>query len=162
MNRRETYGRRKHRRGSALYKDWIIPVLIIEPPKHPEALRDIVPLLRRLRRAFGARSVALLLNVRSSDVRSWHKRRRPIPPEMRRRVLDLHDVFTRLFRLYRPPAAFHWLSGSERLLNGRRPLDVISTEGAGPIVAALREIESFGCRRSEAGHCATERTPSFS
>lgn len=144
MKLRDRYNRR-HRpsRGTALYRDWIIPVLIIAPPKNPEALRDIVPLFRRLRRAFGTRSVALLLNVRSSDVRSWHRRRRPIPLEMRRRVLDLHDVFTRLFRLYRPPAAFHWLTGSERLLNGRRPIDVVSSDGAGPIIAALHEIENL-------------------
>ena len=155
MKLRAKYGRRKHRRGSALYEDWIIPMLVIEPPKHPEALRDIVPLLRRLRRAFGTRSVALLLNVRSSDVRSWRRRRRAIPPEMRGRVLDLHDVFTRLFRMYRPPAGFHWLTGSERILHGRRPVDVISSQGAAPIIAALCEIEDLGRRHSD----ARRRTP---
>lgn len=152
--KREQHPRRLRERcsGHALYKQWIIPVFIIKPPRRPEALRDIVPLLGRLRRAFGTRSVALLLNVRSQDVRNWRKRRTSIPREMRVRILDLHDVFTRLFRLYHPQAAFHWLTGPDRLLGGRRPVDVVTSQGAAPITAALGAIEA-GCRQHvDEGH----------
>ena len=133
---------RKQRAGDPLYQDWIVPVLIIAPPKRPDALRDIIPLLRRLHRAFGTRSVALLLNVRSADVRRWRKRRESITPTMRDRILDLHDVFTRLFRLYHPRAAFHWLTAQERLLGGARPLDVLTSRGAAPLIDVLRAIET--------------------
>jgi uncharacterized protein (DUF2384 family) len=93
-----------------------------------------------------------LLNVRSADVRRWRKRRESITPNMRDRILDLHDVFTRLFRLYHPPAAFHWLTGHERLLGGKRPLDVLASRGAAPLIDVLRAIETGKSHHTDIGN----------
>ena len=55
---------------------WIVPVLEIDPPKHPESLTDFVPLIERLIGAFGTRPPALLLDVKAGSVTNWAARRR--------------------------------------------------------------------------------------
>ena len=50
---------------------WTVPVLGIAPPKRPEALIDVVPLLDRLVAAFGVRPLALLLDVKAVSVTNW-------------------------------------------------------------------------------------------
>jgi hypothetical protein len=43
-----------------------VPLLDIDPPKHPESLTDLVSLLERLIGAFGTRRLDLLLDVKPS------------------------------------------------------------------------------------------------
>jgi uncharacterized protein (DUF2384 family) len=59
---------------------------------------------------------------------------------MGRRIVDLHDVLTRILRVYSREAAAMWLVGSEPLLGGARPIDVLAMEGAGPVVRAIDGI----------------------
>jgi uncharacterized protein (DUF2384 family) len=59
---------------------------------------------------------------------------------MGRRIVDLHDVLTRILRVYSREAAAMWLVGSEPLLGGARPIDVLAMEGAGPVVRAIGGI----------------------
>lgn len=59
---------------------------------------------------------------------------------MGRRIVDLHDILTRILRVYHRDAAAMWLLGSEPLLGGARPIDVLALEGASPLVRAIDGI----------------------
>ena len=54
--------------------------------------------------------------------------------------MDLHDVLTRIVRIYSREAAAMWLVGSEPLLGGARPIDVLTMEGAGAVIRAIDGI----------------------
>ena len=60
--------------------------------------------------------------------------------DMARRIVDLHDVLTRILRVYGRDAAAMWLFGSEPFLGGARPIDVLVTEGAARVVRAIDGI----------------------
>ena len=122
---------------------WTIPVLEIEPPKHPEALTDVVPLLARLDAAFGTRPIAKLLDVGSGTVTNWKNRRHAISPEYARRVVELHDVMVRALQFYPPQVAMDWLVGREPFLDHKRPIDVLVQHGAVPLIVALSALESL-------------------
>ncbi len=123
---------------------WTVPLLEIDPPKHPEALTDLVPLLDRLIRAFGTRRLALLLDVKAGSVTNWAARRRNLNPESRQRIMDLHDVLTRALQVFQPRTAVDWLVGNEPLLDHARPIDVLVARGSAPLIEALKNIESGG------------------
>lgn len=59
---------------------------------------------------------------------------------MGRRIVDLHDILTRILRVYHRDAAAMWLVGSEPLLGGARPIDVLVAEGAAPVIRAIDGI----------------------
>lgn len=123
---------------------WTLPVLAIEPPKNPQALADVVPLLERLEAAFGTRAVAALLDVGAGTVTNWTRRRHAISPEYAMRVIELHDVLVRALQVFQPRIAMDWLVGNEPFLDGARPIDVLTTRGAGPLIAALAGIAATG------------------
>jgi uncharacterized protein (DUF2384 family) len=56
------------------------------------------------------------------------------------RSQDLHDILIRILCIYSRDAAAMWLVGSEPLLGGARPIDVLLTEGAGPVLRAIEGI----------------------
>lgn len=60
--------------------------------------------------------------------------------EIGRRIVDLHDILNRIIRIYHPDAASMWLAGSEPLLGGARPIDVLVLEGAAPVIRAIDAI----------------------
>lgn len=120
---------------------WVLPVVDIEV-RDPEALRDLIPLLERLDRGFGTRGVARLLGVEPGTVTNWKRRRHKIGHEHARRLIDLHAVLARVFRLYDPVVAKDWLLGSEPFFGGARPIDVLATRGAAPLIEALDAIEA--------------------
>jgi uncharacterized protein (DUF2384 family) len=123
---------------------WTVPVLEINPPKNPEALTDLVPLLERLIGAFGVRPLALLLDVKAGSVTNWAARRRSLSPESRRRIMDLHDVLTRALQVFQPRTAVDWLVGNEPFLDHARPIDVLVARGSAPLIEALKNIDSGG------------------
>lgn len=63
---------------------------------------------------------------------------------MIKRVLDLHDVFSRALQVYDPQVAVDWLLGADRYLGGKRPVDVLATDGAAPLIEALDGHASLG------------------
>jgi uncharacterized protein (DUF2384 family) len=123
---------------------WNVPVLEINPPKHPEALTDLVPLLERLIAAFGTRPLALLLDVKAGSVSNWAARRRNLNVESRQRIMDLHDVLTRALHVFAPRTAVDWLVGNEPFLDHARPIDVLVARGSAPLIEALKNIDSGG------------------
>ena len=105
-----------------------------------EALADVAPLLARLLEALGTNAAARLLGADRAQVSRWAARTESIGQEMGRRIVDLHDVLTRILRVYGREAAAMWLVGSEPLLGGARPIDVLVSEGAAPVVRAIDGI----------------------
>jgi uncharacterized protein (DUF2384 family) len=68
------------------------------------------------------------------------RRTEPVSAEMGRRIVDLHDVLTRILRVYPRVAASIWLVGSDPLLGGARPVDLLSIEGAPRIIHVIDGI----------------------
>lgn len=56
----------------------------------------------------------------------WHAGTEPICQEMGRRIVGLHDVLTRIMRVYGREAAAMWLEGNEPLLGVIRAIDGIA------------------------------------
>ena len=103
-------------------------------------LADVRPLLSRIVEALGTNAAARVLGVDRAQVSRWGAGKEPIGAEMGRRIIDLHDVLTRILRVYAREAAAMWLVGSEPLLGGARPIDVLVTEGAAPVIRAIDGI----------------------
>jgi uncharacterized protein (DUF2384 family) len=96
--------------------------------------------LARLLEALGSNATARLLGADRSQVSRWVAGKEAIGNEMGRRIVDLHDILTRILRIYNREAAALWLVGSEPLLGGARPLDVLAMEGAAPVIRAIDGI----------------------
>jgi len=105
-----------------------------------QALADVSPLLARVVDALGTNAAARLLGADRAQVSRWTSGKEAIGSEMGRRIVDLHDVLTRILRVYNPQLAAMWLVGSEPLLGGARPIDVMAMEGAAPVVRAIDGI----------------------
>jgi uncharacterized protein (DUF2384 family) len=123
---------------------WNVPVLEIDPPVNPTALTDIVPLLDRMIDAFGTRPVSKLLGVGAGTVTNWTRRRRKINYDLAKRIIDLHDVLTRALQVHQPRTAMDWLVSSDPYLGFARPIDVLVTRGAAPLIEALEGFDSGG------------------
>ena len=105
-----------------------------------DCLTDVRPLLGRIVEAVGTNAAARLLDADRAQVSRWGARGEPISAEMGRRIVDLHDILTRILRVYSRAAAAMWLGGSEPLLGGARPIDVLAREGASPVIRAIDGI----------------------
>jgi uncharacterized protein (DUF2384 family) len=105
-----------------------------------DALVDVRPLLARIVNALGTNATARVLGADRAQVSRWSSRKEPVGAEMARRVIDLHDVLTRILRVYDREGAAMWLVGSEPLLGGARPIDVLVIEGASPVIRAIDGI----------------------
>jgi uncharacterized protein (DUF2384 family) len=97
-------------------------------------------LLARIIEALGSNAAARLLGADAGQVSRWNSGKEAVSFEMGRRIIDLHDVLTRILRVYPRDAASLWLSGSEPLLGGARPIDVLAIEGASPVIRAIDGI----------------------
>jgi Protein of unknown function (DUF2384) len=120
---------------------WTISPDRIEPPADAAALADIRPLFRRLVKAFGPRPLSRLLDVGPGTVANWTSGHRTMSAEMIRRVIALHDIWTRALQIFQPATAARWLVGNEPLLEGQRPIDVLTVRGAAPVIEALDNID---------------------
>lgn len=105
-----------------------------------DSLTDVRPLLARLVDALGTNAAARLLGADRAQVSRWGAGTESVSGEMGRRIVDLHDILTRILRVYSRGAASMWLVGSEPLLGGARPIDVLVTEGASPVIRAIEGI----------------------
>ena len=112
--------------------------LVLRPAA--DALTDVRPLLRRVVDALGVNGAARVLDADRAQVSRWSSGSEPVSAEMGRRIVDLHDVLTRILRVYPRSAASLWLIGSEPLLGGARPIDVLAIEGAAPVIRAIDGI----------------------
>jgi uncharacterized protein (DUF2384 family) len=105
-----------------------------------EILADVAMLLSRVVSALGTNEAARLLGADRSQLSRWSASAEGVSYEMGRRIIDLHDVLTRIMRIFVLDVARTWLVGSEPLLGGARPIDVLVTEGAAPVIRAIDGI----------------------
>jgi uncharacterized protein (DUF2384 family) len=119
---------------------WIPTAKSVVLRQSADALADVTPLLARVIEALGTNAAARLLGADRAQVSRWNAGIESIGSEMGRRIVDLHDVLTRILRVYGREAAALWLVGSEPLLGGARPIDVLVLEGAAPVIRAIDGI----------------------
>jgi uncharacterized protein (DUF2384 family) len=119
---------------------WIPTAKSVVLRQSADALADVTPLLGRVIEALGTNAAARLLGADRAQVSRWNAGIESIGSEMGRRIVDLHDVLTRILRVYGREAAALWLVGSEPLLGGARPIDVLVLEGAAPVIRAIDGI----------------------
>jgi uncharacterized protein (DUF2384 family) len=119
---------------------WIPTAKVVVLRHSAGALADVTPLLARVIEALGTNAAARLLGADRAQVSRWNAGTESIGSEMGRRIVDLHDVLTRILRVYGREAAAMWLVGSEPLLGGARPIDVLALEGAAPVIRAIDGI----------------------
>lgn len=123
---------------------WTVDALELPTPKHAEEFTNVMPQLKLLVRGFGVRPTATLLGVEGGTVSNWTAGRRTMEPEYVFRIAALHDVVTRALRVFPPRVAMDWFVGSEAHFNGARPIDVLVTRGAAPLIEALEGIAAAG------------------
>jgi uncharacterized protein (DUF2384 family) len=119
---------------------WIPTARTVVLRQSAGALADVAPLLARVIEALGTNAAARLLGADRAQVSRWSAGTESIGSEMGRRIVDLHDVLTRILRVYGREAAAMWLVGSEPLLGGARPIDILVLEGAAPVIRAIDGI----------------------
>ena len=119
---------------------WIPTARAVVLRPSANALADVTPLLARVIEALGTNAAARLLGADRAQVSRWNPGTESIGSEMGRRIVDLHDVLTRILRVYGREAAAMWLVGSEPLLGVARPIDVLVLEGAAPVIRAIDGI----------------------
>jgi uncharacterized protein (DUF2384 family) len=119
---------------------WIPTARAVVLRQSADALADVTPLLARVIEALGTNAAARLLGADRAQVSRWNAGIESIGSEMGRRIVDLHDILTRILRVYGREAAALWLVGSEPLLGGARPIDVLVLEGAAPVIRAIDGI----------------------
>lgn len=136
----ETVAVRNLARGRRALRPWKARADKIVLRPSADVLVDVRPLLSRIIKALGTNAAARLLGADRAQVSRWNARTEAVSMEMGRRIVDLHDVLTRILRLYGRDAAAMWLVGSEPLLGGARPIDVLVTEGAAPLIRTIDGI----------------------
>jgi head-tail adaptor len=124
--------------------EWAPAIGRLAPAKNAEALTDVKPLLARLVEAYDQGTIAALLDVDKSTVSLWVRGKREIGAVMRARILEVHDVLSRVHQIFNPTLASRWLVGSEPMLGGARPIDVLGIRGAAPVIEALEAFAAGG------------------
>jgi uncharacterized protein (DUF2384 family) len=119
---------------------WVPEVSNVTLRENADSLADVSPQLTRIVESLGTNAAARLLGADRAQVSRWGAGTEAIGQEMGRRIVDLHDVLTRIVRVVGREAASMWLVGSEPLLGGARPIDVLVTEGAAPVIRAIDGI----------------------
>lgn len=88
--------------------------------------------------ALGSRAkLASLLAVSTSQPTRWIDGTESPNLENARAIIDLDHVIARAGLLWKPSVITLWLSGRNSFLEGARPIDVIKTQGAVPVIEAL-------------------------
>src|SRR5579862_6692464 len=99
-------------------RPWMPLGKVIALKESADDLADVTPLLARVVDALGTNAAARLLAADRAQVSRWGAGTESISSEMGRRIIDLHDILTRILRVYGREAAAMWLVGSEPLLGG--------------------------------------------
>jgi hypothetical protein len=132
----ESRKRRASRSARAVAKKTTTARLERARGRHALAVVGTEEKLERLVDSLGSNRVADLLDVSRSQPSRWRSRAEGIAADNERRLLDLEYVMSRLLRLYPPAVADTWLASHNAHL-GARPIDVLKTSGALPVVQAI-------------------------
>ena len=81
-----------------LRRPWMPVVRKVALRPAAETLADVAPLLTRVLEALGTNAAARLLGADRAQVSRWSAGTEAVGQEMGRRIIDLHDVLTRILR----------------------------------------------------------------
>ncbi len=123
---------------------WAPTIEHLQPAKRPDALTEVRPLLERMVTAYSPATAAGILGVDKSAVSHWLSGKRTISSPMRARIIEAHDILSRVHQVFNPTLAARWLVGHEPFLGGARPIDVLGLRGATPVIDALDAIACGG------------------
>ena len=88
--------------------------------------------------ALGSKAMlASFLSVSASQPTQWIKGVESPNPENARTIVDIDHVIARAGLLWTPSVVSAWLVGANAFLDGARPIDVVKTRGAEPVIDAL-------------------------
>ncbi|MGA1829021.1 hypothetical protein [Microbacterium sp.] len=103
-----------------------------------ERLTDVGQRAATVAAALGSKSMlATFLSVSASQPTQWIKGVESPNPENARTIVDIDHVIARAGLLWSPSVVSAWLVGSNAFLDGARPIDVVKTRGAEPVIDAL-------------------------
>jgi hypothetical protein len=132
---------------------WIPTAKVVILRQSADALADVSPLLARVVEALGTNAAARMLGADRAQVSRWTAGTESIGSEMGRRIVDLHDVLTRILRVYGREAAAMWLVAPSRYWEARGPLTSsfwkAPRRSSAPSMASLKALTpEFPCRSS--------------
>lgn len=111
----------------------------IRPPQLPQAQLRTAFLIE----TFGSASaVAELLEVSRSQPGKWRTGAESPSPAASALLIDLDHVIARATLLWPAAVAKRWLVGTEPLLGGARPIDVLRLRGSREVIDALDAVTS--------------------
>ncbi len=117
------------------------PLILPDAPPDADAIGNVHGLLDRLIAGYNGRTVARMLDIDPAMITRW-RAGKTISPVMGRRIIDLHDIINRALQSMLPSVAATWLVGSDPLLDGARPIDVLAIRGVIPVLEALDAHEA--------------------
>lgn len=106
-------------------------------------LADVRPLVERLKNVFGLTALAAVLNADKGNLSRFLSGTRGISGDIAQRAIDVDHVLTRAAQIFESDVIGDWLTGYDQQLGGR-PIDVLTVQGAGPLIDTLDRIESGG------------------
>lgn len=91
----------------------------------------------------GVKALARILGVSASQPSRWRRGIESPGPVAARRLLDLDHVAARAMLVWDVSLLEAWLTGPNPHLGGLHPVEVLITQGAGPVLRAL-DAEAAG------------------
>ena len=88
-----------------------------------------------------ARDVAQLLDTAAETISRWRKGKTEPQRQLRDRLLQLHWLVSELSELYRPDEAKLWLFSPHKMLDGRRPADLIAQGKAEDVLRIIEQLK---------------------
>jgi hypothetical protein len=108
---------------------------LIFSPSEPDRFLDPVGLLYILFRQYHPTEICTMLRTSANDLSAWADDAVP-NPDLETKIIELHMVLTYAHHRLKSDAG-RWLINCEPSLYGARPIDVLSSHGAGPVICAL-------------------------
>lgn len=90
--------------------------------------------------AMKAVDVAKALGIRPETVSRWNQGKAFPQPDAERALLDLEYVVDRLADVYHPEEARMWLLSRQKLLDGARPVDLITKGRTDEVIQMIQQL----------------------
>ena len=88
------------------------------------------------------RDIARMTGVRERQVQNWAAGSSRPRDLSRDRLVDVHYLVEQLLDVYRPEGAEIWLHAKNRVLGGRRPIDMLADGDFAPVLDAVHSLQA--------------------
>jgi len=129
----------KKQRASRL-TPWTTPVRDIAIRSKATQAFSVSPKLERLVAALGVNTTADVLGVDRSQLSRCLHGKEAISSEVARRIAAVEYVIDRAMSVLHPEEIGPWLTSPNAMLGERVPLNVLTREGASPLIDALESL----------------------